>query len=72
MTKRTCRDCGGPLDILHTKIECEDLQQVGELPEVDRYHLSVIAAIIDGSPSAMAAAYRLYLDGFLRAPRTAQ
>lgn len=60
--------CQGPSDILHTETECLVMQQAGDVPDFDRYHLSVVAAIIGRSSTTMEAAYRLYADGFLRAP----
>jgi hypothetical protein len=69
MSSLVCLACGGPVDILHTDTECRQIQAAAGDTAVDRYYLSVIAQIIDKSPSGMAAAYKLYTDGFLTAPR---
>lgn len=71
MNERTCQECGGPKDILHTRKECQQIKAAVGIEPVDRYHLAVIAAIIDRSPNAMAAAYKLYIDGFLKSPKMA-
>lgn len=63
-----CPRCKGPKDILHTDTECQVMQRAADVPDFDRYHLSVVAAIIGRSASSMEAAYRLYTDGFLKAP----
>lgn len=69
MTTDTCPRCKGPNDDLHTPVECDGLRAAAGIPELDRYDLNLVAAIINESGHPMVAAMRLNELGWLRQAR---